>query len=189
MAIKICLDAGHYGKYNRSPVVPSYYESEMVWKLHNLLKTELESYGFDNVDFVRKESDADKDEVIDQPFARGEEIDVTTEIILTISKGPRPTEPPTERPTEKPTDPPTEAPTEAPTEPKETTKKIGFHLPTDREESYVLSISCNGSPVIEDVEIQPDQEEYVVSLTGIGNQTYTLYINGEKYDEVEVKFS
>ena len=53
----------------------------------------------------------------------------------------------------------------------------------------MLSISCNGTPVIEDVEIQPDQEEYVVSLTGIGNQTYTLYINGEKYDEVEVKFS
>lgn len=45
--IKICLDAGHYGKYNRSPVVKTYYESEMNWKLHNLLKKELESYGFE----------------------------------------------------------------------------------------------------------------------------------------------
>lgn len=43
--MKICLDAGHYGKYNRSPVVPSYYESEMTWKLHLLLKTALEAYG------------------------------------------------------------------------------------------------------------------------------------------------
>ncbi len=43
---KICLDAGHYGKYNRSPAVPAYYESEMNWKLHLLLKKELESYGF-----------------------------------------------------------------------------------------------------------------------------------------------
>lgn len=47
MAIKICLDAGHYAKYNKSPVVSSYYESDMNWKLHNLLKTELEKYGFE----------------------------------------------------------------------------------------------------------------------------------------------
>ena len=47
MARKICLDAGHYGKYNRSPAVKSYYESDMNWKLHNLLKAELEAYGFE----------------------------------------------------------------------------------------------------------------------------------------------
>lgn len=41
----VCLDAGHYGKYNRSPVVKEYYESDMVWKLHNHLAEALESYG------------------------------------------------------------------------------------------------------------------------------------------------
>lgn len=41
----VCLDAGHYGKYNRSPAVKTYYESEMNWKLHNYLAAELESYG------------------------------------------------------------------------------------------------------------------------------------------------
>lgn len=41
----VCLDAGHYGKYNRSPVVKTYYESDMNWKLHNYLATELEGYG------------------------------------------------------------------------------------------------------------------------------------------------
>ena len=41
----VCLDAGHYGKYNRSPVVPDYYESDMNWKLQSLLKAELEKYG------------------------------------------------------------------------------------------------------------------------------------------------
>lgn len=41
----VCLDAGHYGKYNQSPAVKTYYESEMNWKLHNYLATELESYG------------------------------------------------------------------------------------------------------------------------------------------------
>ena len=46
MAIKIMLDAGHYGKYNRSPVLRSYYESDMTWALHLELKKELEAYGF-----------------------------------------------------------------------------------------------------------------------------------------------
>ena len=45
--IKICLDAGHYAKYNRSPAVPAYYESEMNWKLHLMLKVELEKYGIE----------------------------------------------------------------------------------------------------------------------------------------------
>ena len=43
--VAVCLDAGHYGKRNRSPVVKEYYESDMNWKLHNYLKAELESYG------------------------------------------------------------------------------------------------------------------------------------------------
>lgn len=45
--MKICLDAGHYGKYNRSKIVREYYESEMNWKLHNYLEEELKSFGFD----------------------------------------------------------------------------------------------------------------------------------------------
>lgn len=44
--MKICLDAGHYGKYNRSPAVKSYYESEMNWKLHLLLEKYLTQAGF-----------------------------------------------------------------------------------------------------------------------------------------------
>ena len=44
---KVCLDAGHYGKYNRSPAVPTYYESDMNWKLHLLLKKYLEDYGIE----------------------------------------------------------------------------------------------------------------------------------------------
>ena len=44
---KICIDAGHYGKYNQSPANKAYYESEMAWKLHLLLKKYLEQYGFE----------------------------------------------------------------------------------------------------------------------------------------------
>jgi N-acetylmuramoyl-L-alanine amidase len=45
--VKICLDAGHYGKYNQSPCDGRYYESNMVWKLHLKLKSCLEAFGID----------------------------------------------------------------------------------------------------------------------------------------------
>ena len=43
--IIVCLDAGHIGKYNKSPSVPEYYESDFTWKFHLYLKEELEKYG------------------------------------------------------------------------------------------------------------------------------------------------
>lgn len=45
MSVKVCIDAGHYGKINRSPAYPNYYESDMSWKLHLKLKAALEKYG------------------------------------------------------------------------------------------------------------------------------------------------
>lgn len=47
MAKRICIDAGHYGKYNLSPANKKYYESEAMWKLHLLQKKYLEEYGFE----------------------------------------------------------------------------------------------------------------------------------------------
>ena len=54
----VCLDAGHYGKYNRSNAMPKYYESEMNWKLHLMLKEELEKYG---IKIVLTRADQKKD--------------------------------------------------------------------------------------------------------------------------------
>ncbi len=42
--VKICLDAGHYGKYNQSPANKNYYESLRMWDLHLFLKKYLEEY-------------------------------------------------------------------------------------------------------------------------------------------------
>lgn len=56
--IKVCLDAGHYGKYNRSPVYPSYYESDMSWKLHNYLANELEAY---DIEVIKTRANQDTD--------------------------------------------------------------------------------------------------------------------------------
>lgn len=58
MSMKIMLDAGHHGNYNRSPVLETYYESHAMWKLHLFLKEELESYGF-TVLTTRKEREKD----------------------------------------------------------------------------------------------------------------------------------
>lgn len=55
--MKICIDAGHSGKYNRSPVVKDYYESDMNWKLHLLLKQYLEEYGVEVVQTRSKQSE------------------------------------------------------------------------------------------------------------------------------------
>lgn len=58
--LKICLDAGHYGKYNRSPVVTQYYESDFTWNFTNLEKAELERLGFEVV-LTRTNKDKDLD--------------------------------------------------------------------------------------------------------------------------------
>ena len=64
MALKIHLDAGHYGKYNQSPCNKNYWESVQMWKLQNLLKAYLEAYGV-KVSLTR--SDQSKDmEVYDR---------------------------------------------------------------------------------------------------------------------------
>lgn len=47
MGKKIMLDPGHAGYYfNASPVVDGFYESYQMWKLAQLLKKELEEWGF-----------------------------------------------------------------------------------------------------------------------------------------------
>ncbi|MBQ8769486.1 MAG: N-acetylmuramoyl-L-alanine amidase [Oscillospiraceae bacterium] len=54
----VCLDAGHCAKQNRSGVVPEFYESEINWKLHNLLTEQLKKYG---IQVVKTRADQNKD--------------------------------------------------------------------------------------------------------------------------------
>lgn len=64
--MKIMLDAGHYGYYNRSPVVPEYYESRRMWVLCEYLAEELSAYGFE---VLKTRDDIDVDVAV---VARGE---------------------------------------------------------------------------------------------------------------------
>lgn len=53
---KVCLDAGHYGRYNQSPANRNYYESVAMWKLHLLQKKYLEELGIEVIT-TRKNKD------------------------------------------------------------------------------------------------------------------------------------
>ena len=134
----------------------------------------LEDAGFKNVKPKYVDSDKDVDEVLKQSVKWKEEIDVTAEIVLTVSRGPK-------EETEETTPP------EEPTEPQEVTKTVPISLP-EREEAYVLSIYHNGSEVREATQILPGTTSLNIQLTGIGKQSYDLYINGSFYKTIEVEF-
>ena len=68
--IYICLDAGHSGKYNRCPAIPEYYESDMAWKLHLMLKKYLEEMGA-RVILTRPDQNTDKTLYIRGASAKG----------------------------------------------------------------------------------------------------------------------
>lgn len=56
--IKVMIDPGHFGKYNRSPVYAPYWESEMTWKLSNYLQAELQELGV-HADLTKSSLDED----------------------------------------------------------------------------------------------------------------------------------
>lgn len=68
--VYICLDAGHAGKQNRCPAIPEYYESDMAWKLHLMLKKYLEEMGA-KVLLTRPDQDTDKQLYIRGAYAKG----------------------------------------------------------------------------------------------------------------------
>jgi len=130
----------------------------------------LHNYGFDNVKEEYVESNAPKDEVIGQSVEGGEQIDVLTQIVLTVSEGPKETEAPTTEP-----------------EPQPKTVRVTITLP-EREEAYVLSLRQNNQDVTEPATILPGTADITLELTGTGVKTYKLYINDEFYDSIDVDF-
>ena len=138
----------------------------------------LNQLGFANVETRTAESDRPKGTVIKQSEMEGDLIDITTQIILTLSEGPVETTAPEE----------TEAETE-PTEPevKDVIMDVPFHLPV-REEAYTLTIFCNGWQVTAAREIPPGISEIIIEMSGSGTRRYDLYINDVYYTSQDVTF-
>jgi len=185
---------------SKGPIIETAEMPKLVGLDYATAKKTLEDLGFDgsNISFERKDSKADKDEVIEQPYERGEKVDITSKIVLVISKGNKDEKPKDEQQEDDPVEdyyPPYE-PEQTPEQPpssgtvvnKNKTKSAKFTLPTDRTEQYLLGIYNNGKQVIEDTIISPDRTEIDVVLTGSGIQSYDLYINNQFYKTVKVDF-
>ena len=111
--------------------------------------------------------------VIRSNIVGGDRVDVSTSIILTLSKGPKPTEPPA---------------TTKPTEPVEVTKSITIALPDNMTEEYNLSIEFEEEMVV-NVQLTPDTATYEFSLTGWGSGEFTIFIDGELLRTETVDFN
>ncbi len=132
-------------------------------------KKVLAQLGFKNVEVRTVESQRPKGIVVKQSELEDEQIDITTQIILSISEGPvETTEPP-----EKETQP-------EETEPKDVIMDVTFQLP-QREEPYTLTIFCNGWQVTAARTIQPGTESIVMEMSGSGTRRYDLYIDDVYY--------
>ena len=163
---------------------------DVVGMQYNDARQSLLDAGFKTITYKPAESNADKGEVIEQPYEKGEDVDVTLTIELTVSSGPAATEPPTEAPTEKPTEAPTQAPDEGNAE--EITLVYTFTLPAERTEDYILSLrDANGNVIngYDEIPVIGGTASIRVELKGSGKVTYQLYINGEYYKTETVEFT
>ena len=153
----------------------------------------LKASGFENVECRPVESNEEKDTVISQSEKKNTKVDVTTLIILEISKGPEETTvPPTTEPevTEPPTTEPEPTETE-PTVPAAVTKKFYIQLPTGMTAAYELRLKQGDVDVLDPITIEDlTLTQIEVELTGTGVQTYILYVNGEAYgDPIVIDFT
>ncbi len=145
-------------------------------------KARLEEMGFTKVNLEEEfHPTVAEGKVIRSNIPAGTKVDVTTSIILTVSKGPEPTQPPETKPTE----PPTEATTQ-PTEPQ-VTQKITIQLPGDKTEPYVIKVMFHGETVAES-EVLPGTETYEVVVTGSGTGYLEIYIDGTYVRTEKVEF-
>ncbi len=137
----------------------------------------LNQQGFKNIVPVEVESLKDKGQVIHQSIQKSEEVDVTTEITLQVSKGP-----------EETLDSDETAGNETTVAPEGEPVSIAFTLP-ERSEPYVLSIFQDGKEVVESREIQPGTVTVSVPLSGVGTIQYDLWIDGEYYRSQTVEWT
>ena len=140
----------------------------------------LMNYGFPEPEIEMVFANEDQDQVIWQSVERNTEVDITTVIVLKVSKGPEPTEP--EESTEPPT---TEPPTTAP---QEVTKEVVIELPEDYLEDYTVEIYLNGTLVYSET-VYGGTPSITVNLTGTGSQIFKICIGGQLYKYQEVDFN
>ena len=115
---------------------------------------------------------------MDQAVPEGFEIEVTAEIILKYSSGPKET-----------TVPPTTEPEPTTGAGENVTIPYTLTLPTGMSEPYSLMLKKDGMDVMPEPYVaKPTETSIVVELTGSGVQTYQLYVNGKYHSDIKVDF-
>lgn len=132
------------------------------------------------VDYEYVEDDADKDTVIGQSITAGEKVAEGTKIILTVSSGPKATEPPETDPPE--TDPPETDP------PVPADKTIPYTLELFPMEADATVEVRQGNLVVCSAILPAGEATVDVTLTGSGKQYYDIYINGVFSKIISVDF-
>ena len=146
------------------------------------VKELMDQLGFTKVRYEPMESQKPKNEVIYQSVAKDTKTDVTSEIIIHYSEGPKETTAPTENTQE------TTESTTAPTT-EETEITISFKVP-ERDKEYRLEVRPKGSgEVVASKLVPPGVASTYVNLKGTGTQSFDLYADGEYIRTESVPFS
>ena len=136
----------------------------------------LKAMGFTNITYEPVESNEAKDSVVKQSVPEGFVIEVTAQIKLEYSMGPK-----------EATTPSTSAPTNGTD--VSVTQPVTLTLPTGMTEPYTLMLKRDGVDVMPEPYVaQPTETSLVVELTGTGLQTFQLYVNGAYHSEIKVDF-
>lgn len=122
----------------------------------------LKAAGFNNVTYDEYvESDKPKDTVVEQSVAAGDEVAITTKIVLKLSEGPKP---------------------------KEVSKLVKFGLMEDALEAYPVKIVRKDTgEVVFEATMAASKTSIELELTGIGKVTYVVTLGGNSYEQ-EVDF-
>ena len=129
-----------------------------VLKTAGFVKTPIIEYDFSDT--------IEKDRVMLQSVKENTEVDVNTEIVLTISKGPQPPTPTTQ------------------------TVSISIIPPADLEVGSTYDADLvTGGETVQIITLNADQTSVAVTVEGIGTVVYELYYNGTVIGSTTVEFS
>ncbi len=157
----------------------------VVGKDKNHAEELLNAKGFSQVSMVPVASNEPAGMVVYQSETAGEEIDVTTKIILEYSEGPaETTEPTLKDPVTNPAPEGTEAPDEVESWSRVT---VTFALPS-RDTAFNVTVLRDGTAIVS-ATVQPGTDLFTVpNVEGSGTSVFDLVIDGAVYSSQTVEF-
>ena len=138
----------------------------------------LDQQGFSNVRYEQVESQKPVNEVIYQSVAKNTDTDISSEIIIHYSEGPKETQ----EETTVPVEPEETAP--------ETVSYTASMVVPERDQEYRLDICYKGTKEVYDSKlVPPGTTSVMVEVAGSGIMYFDLYVDGEFWQECDLGFT